>query len=282
MYVTPAAIHTRLKQLEEKLGVPLYEMNGHALRLTQASEIVLPHIRSLLLNYGAIFSSLREWQGTETGRVRIATGSTFSSYLLPSLLRAFRDQFPEVELVVETGKSRILLESLENGTIDVTMTLTSRLLENPAFRVEAVWDFEFVLVTSGDQPYGPCSLKELVDVPFILRQRGGGARVGDIIDTYLAQAGFQPNVVMRFDHPETTKAMIRAGLGISILPIWAVEDELKSGTLSRIQQEEPPLIARMALITRRDGHSPRAVTAFVQMAKRWRWDSERRSEDSPS
>lgn len=275
LYVTPAAVHTRLKQLEEKLGVPLYETSGHALYLTQAAEVVLPHIRNLLLNYEAIVSSLQEWQGTDQGRVRIATGSTFSSYLLPSLLEAFRQQFPDVELVIETGKTRDLLDALANGSIDVAITLSSRLLENPSFRVAAVWDFEFVLVTSGKTPHGPCSLKELSGLPFILHQRT--SRLGEIIENYFVQAGFQPRVVMRFDHPETTKAMIHAGFGISMLPIWMVEKELRNGTLSRIQQEEPPLIARMALVTRRDSYSPRAVSAFTRMAMGWRWEGERRS-----
>lgn len=275
LFLTPAAVHTRLKQLEEKLGLPLYEATGHTLHLTQAAEVILPHIRSLILNYEAILSSLQEWAGSDSGRVRIATGSTFSSYLLPSLLQAFRRQAPAAEIVVETGKTRYLLDALASGSIDVAMALASRLLESPTFRTEAVWDFEFVLVTSGQNAHGPCSIKDLGDLPFILHQRG--SRLGDLVETYFAQAAFQPNVVMRFDHPETTKAMIHAGLGMSMLPIWMVEEELRKGTLARIQQEEPPLIARMALVTRRDSYSPRAVTAFVEMAKRWRWESERRS-----
>lgn len=274
LFLTPAAVHSRLKSLESKLGVPLYETVGHSLHLTQAAEVVLPHVRNLILENEAIFASLKEWAGSDAGRVRLATGSTFSSYLLPSLLEAFRRQAPDVELVVETGKTRPLLDRLARGTIDVAMTLSSRLLENPAFQVNAAWDFEFVLVTGGQEPRGPCSLGDLEAMPFILHQRG--SRLGELIDQYFAQVGFHPNVAMRFDHPATTKAMVQTGLGISLLPIWTVADELARGTLARIEQREPPLIAKMVLVTRRTSYTPRAVSAFVRMAAGWQWAGERR------
>ena len=274
LFLTPAAVHSRLKSLEGKLGVPLYETVGRSLYLTQAAEVVLPHVRNLILENEAIFASLKEWAGADAGRVRLATGSTFSSYLLPSLVEVFRRQAPDVELVVETGKSRPILDRLLRGTIDVALTLSSRLLENPAFQVNAAWDFEFVLVTGGQDARGPCSLQDLEAMPFISPQRG--SRLGELIDQYFAQVGFHPNVVMRFDHPATTKAMVQTGLGISLLPIWTVADELASGRLVRIEQREPPLIAKMVLVTRRTSYTPRAVAAFVRMAAGWHWAGERR------
>jgi hypothetical protein len=57
--------------------------------------------------------------------------------------------------------------------------------------------------------------------------------------------GFRPNVTMRFDHPATTKAMVPTGLGISLLPIWTVAEDVAAGRLTRIEQREPPLLARM-------------------------------------
>jgi DNA-binding transcriptional LysR family regulator len=275
LFLTPAAVHSRLKSLESKLGVPLYETVGHSLHLTQAAEVVLPHVRNVILENEAIFASLKEWAGSDAGRVRLATGSTFSSHALPLLVEAFRRQAPDVELVVETGKTRALLDRLARGTTDVAMTLSSRLLDNPAFQVNATWDFDFVLVTGRQDARGPCSLSDLEALPFILHQRG--SRLGELTDQYFAHVGFHPNVVMRFDHPATTKAMVQAGLGISLLPIWTVAEELARGQLARIEQREPPLIARMVLVTRRTSYTPRAVAAFVRMAAGWQWAGARRA-----
>lgn len=271
--LTPAAVHTRLKSLEAKLGVPLYETTGHALHLTEAAEVILPHIRDVILDHEAIFASLKEWSGTDRGRVRIATGSTFSSYALPSLLEAFRRQSPDVEIVVATGKSRQLFEGLAKGAIDVAITLDTRLVEKPFFQVLAGWDFELVLVGAAGQPSGPFALPELQTVPFIAHARG--SRLGELIDHYFAQHGFRPNVAMRFDHPATTKAMVATGLGVSLLPIWTVADDIAAGRLTRIEQREPPLVARMVLVTRRANYTPRAVAAFTRLATGWHWHGER-------
>jgi DNA-binding transcriptional LysR family regulator len=272
--LTPAAVHSRLKSLEAKLGVPLYETVGHALHLTQAAEVVLPHIRNLILDNEAIFTSLKEWAGSDAGRVRLATGSTFGSYVLPPLIAAFRRQSPDVELVVETGKTRQLLDRLTRGSLDAAITLSSRLLDNPALRVDATWDFDFVLVAGPPHARGPCALRELEAAPFILHQRG--SRLGELTEQYFAQVGFRPKVAMRFDHPATAKAMVQTGLGISLLPSWTVADELAAGTLARIEHEEPPLVAKMVLATRRASYTPRAVAAFTRLAAGWHWAGERR------
>jgi len=110
-------------------------------------------------------------------------------------------------------------------------------------------------------------------VPFIANARG--ARLGEMIDQCFAQVGFRPNVAMCFDHPPTAKAMIAAGLGISLLPIWTVADDMAAGQLTRIEQREPPLVARLVLVTRRPSYTPRAVAGFMRLTAGWRGYGER-------
>lgn len=275
LYMSPAAVHKRLELLGEKLGVPLYDVIGHELRLTEAAGVVLPHVRTLLSHYEAIFSSLREWEGSERGSIRIATGTTISIYLLPALLEAFRAGSPKVEVVVETGSTEQLLDALAEGVVDAVMTVPSRKMGEPVYRVEARWRFEFVLVTSKEYPYGQPRMKQLADVPFILAKQG--SRLGDMVEQYFSQLGFRPRVAMRFDNPETTKVMVCSGLGVALLPEWAVEGELRSGALLRIAQEDAPLRLDLVLVTRRGTYVSRALQRFVEMAQRWEWGEKARS-----
>jgi len=76
---------------------------------------------------------------------------------------------------------------------------------------------------------------------------------------------------MRFDTPEAIKAMIRSGLGVSMLPLWVVDAELKNKTLSLIRQQEQPLSARVALVTRKLSYVPQPVVAFLEVARKWKW-----------
>lgn len=268
LHMSPAAIHKQLKVLEVEMGVQLYEKAGRRLRLTQVAEVLLPHIRNLLAQYDATIAALNDWKGMKCGLVRIGTGPTFSSYVLPSLLKEFRSRFPEVEIYVETGNTHQLVEALGSGLLDVTILVASKLSEAPGFKVEAVWDFEVVLVSSRQRLGKPCRLVNLRDLPFILYKKG--TIFERITDHYFAEAGFSPRVTMRFDNAEAIKAMVRAGLGISMLPLWTVEAELKSKALSLIRQQEAPLLAKIALVTRKLSYLPHPVSAFINTTKKWK------------
>jgi DNA-binding transcriptional LysR family regulator len=76
---------------------------------------------------------------------------------------------------------------------------------------------------------------------------------------------------MRFDNAEAIKAMTKLGLGISGLPMWIVDAELRSKTLFPIRHRERPLVGQIALVRRKSGYLPQPVSAFVDLAKGWTW-----------
>lgn len=273
LHLSPAAIHKQLKVLEAELDVRLYEKAGRQLRLTQAAEVLLPHIKNLLAQYDAALSALSEWKGLKHGLARIGTGPTMSSYLLPSLLEEFRRLYPDIDLFVETGNSQHLLDCLGKGTLDLTFLISSEMLEAPGLSIEAAWEFDFVLVSGMKGLPRRCRLRDLQEFPFILYKQG--SIFENLIDRYFAEKQFHPRVVMRFDTPEAIKAMIRSGLGVSMLPLWVVDAELKSKTLSLIRQQEPALSARVALVTRKLSYAPQPVSAFLEVARKWKWKNTR-------
>jgi DNA-binding transcriptional LysR family regulator len=273
IHLSAAAIHKQLKVLESELDVQLYERAGRRLRLTQAAETLLPHVRSLLVEYDGALSALREWKGLKHGTVRVGTGPTMSSYLLPPLLEEFRRLHPDLELFVETGHFRELVSGLSSGSLDALILVSSELIEQPHLVVERTWEYEMVLVAGRRRFARRCRLSELSDSPFILYKKGGLFEA--FIDSYFGEAGFKPNVIMRFDNAEGIKAMIRLGLGISVLPMWVLDAELKHKTLFLIRQREHPLVGKIALVRRRTGYVPHPVAAFLDVARRWTWKSAR-------
>lgn len=268
-HLSAAAIHKQLKVLEDELGVRLYEKSGRQLRLTQAAEIILPHVRNLLAQYDAALSALQEWKGFKRGCVRIGTGPTMSSYVLPPLLEEFRRRHRDLELYVETGHSRQLIEDLENGSLDLLIVVSSELIDVPNLLTERTWDFEIAFVSGVASWPRRCPMADLKRYPFILYKPG--SLFENIVGNYLAESGFHPRVVMRFDNPEAVKAMIGLGLGVSILPMWVIDSEIRKKSLFLIRQEERPLIAKFALVTRQDSYVPQPVHAFIDVARNWNW-----------
>lgn len=263
LHLSPPAIHKQLKILEAELGVRLYEKIGRRLQLTQAAEVLLPYLKDLLAQYDSALSALEEWKGMKRGLVRIGTGPT--SYVLPIILKKFRRVNPHVELLVETGNTPVLLEDLSRGSLDLALVVSADLMEARDFSVEASWDFELVLVSHQRHPPRLPRLADLKHLPFILFRKG--SRMEEPIDRYFAAHGFDPKVVMRFDNAEFIKAMVRTGLGMSVLPLWVVDKDVKEGRLSMIRQAEPPLYSKIALVRRRTSYVPRSVQAFIATAR---------------
>jgi DNA-binding transcriptional LysR family regulator len=109
-------------------------------------------------------------------------------------------------------------------------------------------------------------LKTLENAPFILFQKE--SRMGRIVQAYLDGLNFGPRVVMRSGSAEAIKAIIRAGLGISVLFLWNINTDLHNATLATIRTEVPPPELRMALVQSQPGSSTRTVQEFVAMARR--------------
>jgi DNA-binding transcriptional LysR family regulator len=93
------------------------------------------------------------------------------------------------------------------------------------------------------------------------------------IDRYFAANGFQARVIMRMDSAEAIKAMVRTGFGISMLPTWIVNEDLKAHNLSLIRQKDPPLKSKVALVGRNAAFVPQAVQAFCAEARAMEWKS---------
>ena len=265
LHLSAPAIHKQLKLLEAELGVQLYEKLGRRLRLTQAAEILLPYSRDLIAEHDAVIAAIAEWKGLERGIVRIGAGPASSVYLLPELLRKYRRAFPKVDLVVETGNSLTLLEKLANGSLDLALLVSSHSPEEKGLTVEKSWEMEFVLVSHLERVPRRCSILELKKFPFILFRKG--SRMQNAIDRYFDELGFHPNVIMTLDNADAIKAIVRAGLGVSLLPLWIVQSDLRRGMLTTIRQQEQPLRSKLELLRRNSNYIPGPVTAFIELAR---------------
>ena len=263
LHLSPPAIHKQLKTLESELGVPLYERAGRQLQITQAAEVLLPYLKDLLAQYGSALSALEEWKGMKRGLVRIGTGP--SAYVLPAILKKFCRAHPGIDVLVETGNTPVLLENLNRGALDLALLVSADLAEKRDYCVEMSWDFEMVMVTHQRQAAGRPRLADLAHLRFILFRKG--SRMQEPIDRYFAAAGFEPNIIMRFDNSEFVRSMVRAGLGVSILPLWVVDRDLKERRLNLIHHTGPTLNSKIALVRRKSSFVPQPVQAFVATAR---------------
>lgn len=268
-HISPAAVHKHLKTLESEFGVRLYEKHEGRLQLTEGGRVALPFARDILLHYDAAFTAIEEWKGGGRGSVRVGAGPAFSSYMLPALVKKFRRQFPLVDVYIETGDSAHLTSRLRAGALDLIFDLASADPDDQNLEQVAQWEAQTGFISSRPDVPNHCRLAALEKVPFILFAKG--TAMESAIRHYFQSLNFHPSVVMRSDSAEAIKAMIRAGLGVSVLFLWNIDSEVRSSAFTVVRTNAPPLSLRMALVRRQSGFTPKAVQEFIKLTVGMNW-----------
>ncbi|MFK7836224.1 MAG: LysR family transcriptional regulator [Sulfitobacter sp.] len=228
--LSQSAVSVQIKQLEATLGHALFERRGRQLILTEAGRIALDHADT-------IFSTGRELLGTlqEKGRsrqaIRIGALATLSRNFQMEFLRPILDR-PDVDIILRSGTSADLLQSLEALNLDVV------LINRPPSR-DAVTPF--VSHRLSEQPVSLVGtpkrlgktrgLEELVrSQPVILPIADTGIRIG--FDAWVDRAGIRPQIAAEVDDMAMMRLLARAGVGLAVLPPIVVQDELDTGVLA--------------------------------------------------
>jgi DNA-binding transcriptional LysR family regulator len=265
VHLTPAAIHKQLKHLEAELQVPLYEKANEKLRLTAAAQVILPYLRDIAWQEESALSALEEWKGVKRGLVRVGAGPSLATYLLPRLLIRYYEEFPNVDIDVQTGNSVQLLSAVENGDLDLVLVVSGGGVESSSLHVEFERAVEILVVTSLSEVPARVTLKSLSKWPFLSFSRG--SRIEALITNYWNSHGLSPNAIMSFDSAEALKATLTGKLGVAMMPSYAVERELKSGELRRIRTREAAMAMQVRALSRSSGYAPPALRRMIELAK---------------
>jgi DNA-binding transcriptional LysR family regulator len=259
--LTQPAISLQVKQLEARLGVRLIDRVGRRAHPTAAGRDLLGHVRRVREAVaGAVDAMVFHREGS-IGRVRLGTGATACIYLLPDLLRALRDKFPSLEIVVSTGNTPDILKSLEQNAIDVALVT----LPAPGriFRVTAARDDELVAVfpRSGPAPPARVTAAVLAERPLVLYEAGGHAR--RVIDDWFLRAGLSAKPIMELGSVEAIKKLIGAGMGCAVLPQLAVG---RSGAADglHVRPLVPRLRRKLGVVLHRDKQPDRGLREVVK------------------
>jgi DNA-binding transcriptional LysR family regulator len=232
LYLTQPTISSRIQTLEKELGCYLFERRSRGVTLTDEGRAFLPYaertVQSLRDGREALVNS-REVTG---GRLSIGAARNICAYVLPSILETFRTRYPRVDLNIKTGRSSDVLEMLLNDEVQVGF---GRTLIHREITSVHLYDEEIALFVHPKHQFAAAQGVTLYDVgrePLILYDPGSTYYV--IINKVCQEAGIAPRVTMQLDSIEATKKMIEQGLGVSLLPVNAVQREIDTHTLVQV------------------------------------------------
>ena len=222
--------------------------------------MLLDHARRIDAAVIGAFDALAEHASGVAGRVRLGTGATACTYLLPPLLRELRTRFPGLEIVVSTGNTAEMLRLLESNGLDVAFATLP--IPGRGFQVTPVMDDEFMAIFPPEQVPLPEAVAPdiLAARPVVLYEPGANTR--RIVDDWAARDGLTLRPIMQLGSVEAIKEIVAAGLGCGVLPGMALRGDRTDPRLT-VRPLAPPLIRKLAVVLRHDKPLTRGLRAVV-------------------
>jgi DNA-binding transcriptional LysR family regulator len=232
LLITQPAVSKQIKALEDELGVRLFDRIGKRVYLTRTGEVFYSHADRILRSVDEAKTAVRDMSTECSGELVIGTSDHISIHRLPGMLKTFIGAFPKVDLKLRCHRSETILEMVNKNLVDLGVIT----LPKPAAHLvtKTIWKDPMSVVFAKGHPLASLpavKLREIAKYGMILTEAGTETR--RMIDQAFSGKGLIPNIAMEVAYLETVKSLVRAGLGISVLPDKAVETEVKSGVLAK-------------------------------------------------
>lgn len=233
LFLTQPSVTARIQSLEREIGERLFERTGRSVTLTDAGHAFMPHAQRALTAVQEGTDAIEAVRHGDIGSIRIGASDTIATYVLPGILKQFRETRPRVHVHLTTGQTEGIVEKLLAGETHVAV---SRLTQHPEIESLHLYNDDLALVCSPSHPFasrGRVTVAEAGKEPFLFFERSSSYHT--LVYSMFLRVGVVPESVMELDSMETTKHMVEAGLGIAILPVVSVEREVKAGQLTRVE-----------------------------------------------
>jgi len=266
VFLTQPAVSRQMRQLEEKLGVRLFEQIGKSLHLTDAGETLAVEAEKLLGAMERTAEAVRSHRSAERGSIRIGASTTPGFYLLPDLLGQFHRRFPKVALHYTVENSLRIEQMLVRNELDlgfVGANLSSRELE-----LKPLVEDEIVCFTSPShrlakvRRIAPSSLEEEM---WIIREKGSATRL--LFEDWLLSRKGAIRKSIELTCPETCKALVRAGIGISFMSVHGLRAEIRAKYLVKILVTEMSLKRPIYLAKHSDKRNSPVMESFLAIVE---------------
>ena len=267
LHVSQSAVSRQILLLEGELNEPLFWRIKRKVKITPAGEALLQLAIRVFDDIKETTTTITETQEKLTGTVRLVGGMTVSLYVFPTLLREFRRLHPEVDVKVITGSAERLLRKLRSGAAD--LGLLTLPVDEPDLITVPVMREELMLVTYPSHPLAKRSRVEpsdLVRQPFVLYEPGSNTR--RVIDELFIKEKIQPRMVMQTENVEIIKAMVKCGIGVTIISQQAVEREVKEGQLAACRIGGHTLVRETGWVYLKANRVPRKIDEMIRTLER--------------
>ena len=267
VHVTQAAISMQIRQLETETRAQLFIRAPRRVILTEAGEKLLERAYTILREHDAALEELAELTGAHRGRLRIGSASAMvNADPLPQILRELRGIHAGVETSVVSGTSESLVKQVLAGELDAAFV--SLPVEARGVQTELLSEDYLVAIASSSHQQAKqkiVSAYALAGEKLILGERGGNTR--RLIDQFFAQAGVTLKVAMELSRLSAIKRMVEEDMGVGIVPLQSVQEEVAKGSLVRWWIEGAQINWQLGIVRLVGGYESPIHQKFLQLCR---------------
>lgn len=245
--ISQPALSMQIKELEESLGIPLFERGARQVRLTSFGEEVARRVRPILQSVEELGDLARASGDRLSGRFRLGVILTIAPYLLPRVIARLADTHADLDLHIRETVTPKLLSELHEGRLDTAIVALP--VSEPGLTEVALFSEEFVLVRPAKDAELPVpSPEKLREMRLLLLEEGHCFR--DQALSYCNMTMASPRELLDGSSLSTLVQMVGAGIGVTLIPEMALPVETRSAEVSIARFADPRPSRRIGMVWR--------------------------------
>jgi DNA-binding transcriptional LysR family regulator len=260
LHLTQPAVSMQIKQIEESIGLPLFEQVGKKVFLTEAGQEMYNYARSIQQQLAEAEAIIEDLKGVKRGTLTIAVAST-ANYFAPRILAAFKETYDKVTFSLDVTNRKGLLNHLNNN--DTDLVIMGRPPGNMEVEAELFMENPLVAIAPANHPLVSVSnvpIMTLLKETFIIREQGSGTR--NAIERFISEHGFEITTSLSMSSNEAIKQAVQAGLGLGIVSVHTLEMELELKRLEVLDVESFPILRNWYVVHRKGKRLSPVAQAF--------------------
>ena len=263
---TQAAVTIQIKNLENELGVHLFDRIGKQTLLTHQGRIFYNYASNITREISQAKDALSN-PDELTGKLCLGTIESVCASVFPVLLREYHRRYPKVNIKIVTDSPEILLHMMDKNTLDIVY-----FLDKPVYNTKWVKVLEkpeeVFFVSSSENSLSKrreLNLDEVICQPFISTEKDASYRL--LLEESLAEKGYELHPFLETGNTEFIINQLRHNLGVSFLPGFIVKKDLDEGRLSRLDVRDFHLQVCRQIVYHKDKWVTREMKAFLELAQ---------------
>lgn len=269
MYLSQPTISSHVANLEDELGVRLFDRMGRKVMATQAGHVLYRSALRVFRHLEEARASIEVLRDKVVGELYVGASTIPSMHIVPGLIAKFSSQYPDVDFTVHTGDSSEVIKRVADG--DWPVGIVGYKPDVDGLHAELLMEDESAVVVGDSASFmgskDDLTLEDVLELPWIMREKGSATRTElEKVLSGIGKTMQDINVHCLVNGSCETIAHILAGGGVSILSKLATRDFIKAGVMHRINVPELDGTRKFYLIYHADRHMFPALRTFVDFA----------------